>query len=62
MLLKIELPTDCELFINSFDIDELVKEISPVKILGVMQEDESNDLKNSLARVELRIRQTTKSL
>lgn len=62
MLLKIELPTDCELFISSYDIDELVKVISPVKIHGVLQEDESDDIKDSLARVDLRIRQTTKFL
>lgn len=60
MLLKIELPVDCELLVNSYDLEDLAKVISPLKIHGVITEDEEKEIKEKIARIDLRIRQTTK--
>lgn len=60
MILRIELPIDCELFVNSYDLDDLVKVINPVKIHGVLSEEEAKDYSESIARIDLRVRQTAK--
>lgn len=63
MITKIELPIDCQLYVQSYDLEDLIKVISPVKIHGYISDDDAKDLQNEskMVRIDVRICQTTKT-